>query len=135
MSYHTNLTKLAALGLLRQSNEGGATEDNNQKISRGSPTDLFFIYLISLVDVVSVMLNEGNNQNFARGYPTEISFFYPLLASLGNATKAAQLKITTGILQGVTSLSSFLYLIYLVGMVPVPLTEENNHNFARGSPT
>ena len=29
----------------------------------------------------------------------------------------------------------FLYLIFLVGVVSVPLTEGNNRNFARGSPT
>ena len=103
MSYHTNLTKLAALGLLRQSNEGGATEDNNQKISRGSPTDLFFIYLISLVDVVSVMLTEGNNQNFARGYPTEISFFKSALGLLrycneGRTTEDNNRKFASGYL-------------------------------------
>ena len=58
-----------------------------------------------------------------------------LLASLGNPMKAAQLKITTGILQGVTQLSSFLYLISLVDVLSVPLTEANNQNFARGYPT
>ena len=43
-----SLTKLsffkAALGLLRQYNKSGATEDNNRKFSRRSPTELFFIF-------------------------------------------------------------------------------------------
>ena len=60
LSYHTNLIQLAALGLLRQSNEGGATEDNNRNFARGSPTEIF-LYLIYLVDVVSVSLTESNN--------------------------------------------------------------------------
>ena len=33
------------LGLPMQSNEGGATEDNNQNFIRGSPTDIFFIFI------------------------------------------------------------------------------------------
>ena len=74
--YHTNLTKLAALGLLRKSNEGGATEDNDRNFARGSPTELF-LYLISLVGVVSVPLTEDNKQNFARGSPTYLSYFSP----------------------------------------------------------
>ena len=48
--------------------------------------------------------------------------------------KAAQLKLITVILKGVPPLSSFLYLIYLVDVVSVPLTEGNNHIFSRGSP-
>ena len=45
------------------------------------------------------------------------------------------MKITTGIFQWVPPLRSFLYLISLVGVVLVPLTEANNRNFARGYPT
>ena len=95
-----------------------------------------FLYLISLVGVVTVLLTEGNNRKFTRGSPTELSlFFKPLLADLGNPRKAAQLKITTGIFQEVPPLRFFIYLISLVGVVSVPLTEANNNNFARGSPT
>ena len=46
-----------------------------------------------------------------------------VLASLDNTLKAAQLKITARIFQGVPHLSSFVYLIYLVEVVSVPLTE------------
>ena len=49
--------------------------------------------------------------------------------------KAVQLKITTGILQGVPPMSSFLYLISLVDVVSVPLIEGGYQNFARGFPT
>ena len=49
--------------------------------------------------------------------------------------KAAQLKITTGIFQRVHPLSSFLYLISLVDVVSIPLTEGNNQDCSRGSPT
>ena len=66
--YHKNLIKIFALGLPRQYNQGGATEDNNQDFVKGCPTKLF-LYLISSVRVVSVSLTEANNQNFARGYP------------------------------------------------------------------
>ena len=38
------MIKLAALSILKQSNKGGATEDNNQNFSRGSPTDFFQIF-------------------------------------------------------------------------------------------
>ena len=47
--YHTNLIKLAAVGLLRQSNKDGATEYNNRNFARGSPTELF-LYLISFIN-------------------------------------------------------------------------------------
>ena len=63
------MIKLAALGLLRQYNKGGSTEDNNQNFARGSPTELF-LYLFSSIDLVSVPLTEENNHKFARGYPT-----------------------------------------------------------------
>ena len=69
MSYHSNLIKLAALGLLRKSNKGGATEDNEKGFVRGYPTELF-LYLINLVGVISVSLNEVNNLNFARVFLT-----------------------------------------------------------------
>ena len=52
-----------------QSNEGGATEDNDRNFARGSPNDIF-LYLIYLVGMISVPLTEANNHNFARGYPT-----------------------------------------------------------------
>ena len=41
-----------------------------------TPIELF-LYLISLVGVVSVSPTEASNQNFARGPPTELSFLYP----------------------------------------------------------
>ena len=63
------MIKLSALGLLRQSNEGGATEDNTQIFAMGYPTELF-LYLISLVGVLSVLPTEAKNQQFAKGYPT-----------------------------------------------------------------
>ena len=63
------MIQLAAIGLLRQSNEGVTTEDNHWGFARGSPTELF-LYLISLVYVVSVLLTEANNHNFSRGYPS-----------------------------------------------------------------
>ena len=133
MSYHTNLIQLAAIDLLRKSNEDVASEDNNQNFQGVLPLSSF-LYLISLVDMVSVPLTEGNIRNFARSFPTEISIFLKtLLESLGNPTKAAQLKIIAVILQGVTPLIYFSYLISLVGGVSVPLTQENNQNFARGS--
>ena len=44
MFYHTNLIKLDVLGLLRQSNEGGATDYNNWYFERGYLTGLFFIF-------------------------------------------------------------------------------------------
>ena len=75
LSYHTNLIQFAALVLLRKSNEGGATEDNNCDFLRGSPTELF-LYLISLVDMVSFPLAEGNNRNSARGSPHQALFFF-----------------------------------------------------------
>ena len=69
-----------------------------KKAVLSSSADHTFLYLMSLVDMVSVPLTEGNNRNFARGSPTTLSFvFNPLLALLGNPTKAAQLKITVGI--------------------------------------
>ena len=76
LSYHTNLIKLTALGLLMQSNKVGATEDNNRTFARVSPNELF-LYLTSLVCVVLVPLTEANNQNLARGFLTQISFFSP----------------------------------------------------------
>ena len=60
LTYHTNLIKLADLGLLRQSNEGGTTEDNNRNFARGYPTEIF-LYLISLVDVVSFTLTKAKH--------------------------------------------------------------------------
>ena len=95
--------------------------DSNQNFARGYPTELSLNFF--LVNVVSVMLTEGNNQNFARGSPTELFSFFLFL-------------ITTGILQGVcstTELSFFKFSLVKVGSFP--LTEGNNRNFARGSPT
>ena len=69
LSYNRKLIQLSALGLLRQFNKGGATEDINWNFARGSPTEIF-LYLIYLVDVVAVPLTEAKNQNFARGSPT-----------------------------------------------------------------
>ena len=48
-----------------------ATEGNNHNFARGSPTELF-LYVTSLVGVVSVPLVEGNNQIFSRGSTTEL---------------------------------------------------------------
>ena len=109
--------------------------DNNQNISRGSPTEIFF-FLFSY-------LSFDNHQNFAKGSPTD---FFSFLISLLITTKTFQgvlpprylflfnfLLITTKILQGVPPLSSFLFS--LVNVVSVPLTEGNNRNFERGSPT
>ena len=110
LSYHTNLTKLDALGLLSKPNKGGATKDNNQNFARGSPTEIFF-HLISLVDVVSVPVTGGENWTFESGFPAGI-FLKLLLASLGNPTKTEKPKITTGTFQGVLPMSSFLYLFF-----------------------
>ena len=77
MPYHTSLIKLVALGILRKSSEGGGTEENERNFARVSPTE-FFLYLISLVDVVSVPLTEANNQNLARGSPrSSLNFLRP----------------------------------------------------------
>ena len=73
LSYHKNLLQLADIGLLRQSNTGCATDDNNRNFSRVSPTEIFSFF--SLVDVVSGPLTEENIQNFTRRSPTQISLF------------------------------------------------------------
>ena len=41
MSYHTNLIQLVSPGLLRQSNKGGATEDNNQNLARAKNVNCY----------------------------------------------------------------------------------------------
>ena len=104
-------------------------------ILQGVPPLSYFVYLIYLVDVVSVPLTEGNNQNFARGSPTELFFFKAVLGLLresneGGATEDNNRNFARG-----SPTELFLYLISLVGVVSVPLTEANNQNFARGSPT
>ena len=45
--------------------------------------DIIFIYLFSLVKVVSVTWTERNNQNFARGSPTGLSFFFGFFGQSG----------------------------------------------------
>ena len=58
------------------------TEGNNQNFSRGSPNELSFFFVVSLVQVVSVPLTERKHRDFARDYPTELSLFF--VVSLGN---------------------------------------------------
>ena len=76
---------------------------------QGSNPLISFLYLIYLVNVVSVPLPEGNNQKISRVSPTELSFLKSLLASLGNPTKEAQLKITDGIFKGFPHWALFIF--------------------------
>ena len=97
MFYLKNLIKLAALGLLRQSNEGGATEDNNRDFSRGSPTEFFFIF--------NKFHHLKQTINILQGVTPRSLFFS--LRSLQNQIQFHQLKWATNILQGVPPHSFF----------------------------
>ena len=130
--YYTNLIKLDALGILRQSNKFGATKYINQNFSRGSPTELSllfnslrlikvqwfkvfpsdFFYHTSLIKLAPLGLlrqsNEGdatedNNRNFGRGYPTELFLIF---------NQFHRLKRTTKFFRGFPHVAFFLRLVH-----------------------
>ena len=84
--------------------------------------------------MVSVPLTEDNDQNFARISPAKLYFFsaFGLLrkSNGGGTTEDNNQNFARG-----SRTELFLYLVYLVGVVSVPITEVNNQNLSRGSPT
>ena len=68
LSHHTNLIKLAAIGILSQSHKDGANEENNRNLARGSPTKILFIFNLFGQRGISCT-NWREQPEFCKGFP------------------------------------------------------------------